>query len=148
MSVMNSVAAELEMGHNARLEHQRVIADLIAGSRTFYNQQKIQLEPLPETDLDPGNPESKCPDIQFRDNEAFTVPIIVEVSGNFGYKTDFVKVRKLVEETAYGIEEAFVYNYETGNWYKYSKLQGIVEEDRSYSDLLQLDLNSFLRLKK
>jgi len=57
-------------------------------------------------------------------------------------------VRKLVDETAYGIKEAFVYNYETKNWYKYSKTQGIVEENRSFSDILQLDLNSFLRFEK
>jgi hypothetical protein len=145
---MNSVAAELQTGHNARLEHQRVIAALIAGLHNAYLQDKIRLEPLPETDLDPGNPESKCPDIQLRDNEQFTIPLIIEVSGNFGYKSDFIKIRKLLHETAYGIEEAFVYNYETGSWYKYSLNGGIAEENRSYADTLQLDLNNFLNLKR
>lgn len=141
---MNSVAQELEMGHNAKLEHQRVIADIIANSRSLYKKRQILLEPLPETDLDPGNSESKCPDIQFRNEKELAVPVIIEIAGSFGYKTDFIKVRKLVEETAYGIEEAFVFNYETRNWYKYSKLNGILEENRSFSDVLQLDLNEFV----
>lgn len=145
---MNSVPKELEIGFNEILEHQRVIAELITGGRTFYNQNKIQLEPLPQMELDPGNSDSKYLDFLFHDNQQFTTPIIIEVSSNFGYKTDFIKVRKLVDETAYGIEEAFVYNYETKNWYKYSKTQGIAEANRSFSDVLQLDLNTFLRLKK
>jgi hypothetical protein len=147
MKGMNAVTAELEMGHNARLEHQRVITDLIIGLGNYYNDHKIHLEPLPETDLDPGNPTSKCPDIQLRDNEQFTIPIVIEIAGNFGYKADFAKARNLLNENVFGIEEVFVYNYEAKSWYKYSSTTGNAEENRSYSDLLQLDLNKFLRLK-
>ncbi len=144
---MNSTAAPIDMGHNARLEHQRVITDLIVGLGTLYNNQAIHLEPLPKTDLDPGNPTSKCPDIQLRDNEQFTIPIIIEIAGNFGYKADFYKARNLVDENVFGIQEVFVYNYDKKSWHKYSYKNGIVEENPSYSDLLQLDLNHFLRLK-
>jgi hypothetical protein len=144
---MNSVAAPLEMGHNARLEHQRVITDLIVGLGTLYNQRRIALEPLPETDLDPGNPTSKCPDIQLRDNTQFTIPIIIEIAGNFGYKADFAKARTLLDEEVFGIQEVFVYNYDTQSWHKYSHPNGVAEDRRSYSDLLQVDLNDFLRGK-
>ncbi|GEM_PF-2322360 len=70
----NSVAKELEIGFNEILEHQRVIAELIIGGRTFYNQNKIQLEPLPQMELDPGNSDSKYLDFLFHDNQQFITP--------------------------------------------------------------------------
>ncbi|NUQ26035.1 MAG: hypothetical protein HUU34_18960 [Saprospiraceae bacterium] len=142
---MATVANEIKMGHNATIAHQRAIADLIVGLRALYLAHAIDLEALPETDIDPGNPESKCPDLVLRDNLSFTVPIIIEVTTNFGYKTDLLKAKKLIDETAFGIEEAFIYNFESDTWYKYSKKGGIAEVQRSFSDILQLDLSQFIQ---
>jgi hypothetical protein len=135
---------EVEMGHLATVHHQRAIKRLVFGLERLFQNGLIQLEPLPETDIDPGNPESKCPDIILQDNQQSTVPIIIEVATSRGAKTDFSKMRRLIDSTEYGIEEGFVLNFETGAWFKYSKTNGIVEENPAWSDVLGLNLSEFL----
>ncbi len=48
---------EPDTGHLATLNHQRAIKRLIVGLDKLYDQGNIRLEALPETDIDPGNPE-------------------------------------------------------------------------------------------
>lgn len=131
--------AEIEMGHLATVNHQRAIKNLVFGLEKLYQSGEIKLEPLPETDIDPGNPESKCPDLILQDNVLSVVPVIVEVATNRGWRTDFAKMRRLIDETEFGIEEGFVLNFERGEWHKYSKAKG-VEEGVSLSDVLGVDL--------
>ncbi len=136
--------AEIEMGHLATVHHQRAIKKLIYGMERLFQNGQITLEPLPETDIDPGNPDSKCPDVIFQDNEKSTVPIIIEISTSRGWKTDFNKMRKLIEETEFGIEEGFVYDFQLGIWHKFSKKNGASSMPDAWSDILGLDLNAFI----
>lgn len=57
-----------------------------------------------------------------------------------GYRNDYNKVCKLINETDFGITEGFVLNFESGDWYKYSKEHGVVLEETSWSAELQFDL--------
>lgn len=134
----------VEMGHLATVHHQRAIKKLVYGLEHLYRTGKINLEPLPETDIDPGNPDSKCPDVIFQHNETSTVPIIIEISTNRGWKTDFNKMRRLIDETEYGIEEGFVYNFELDIWHKYAKKYGVYADPTGFSDVLGLDLSQFV----
>lgn len=135
---------EIQLGHLATIHHQRAIKKLLFGLEARYVAGKINLEPLPETDIDPGNPESKCPDLILQDEEKATVPVIIEIATNRGWKTDFAKLRRLMDETEYGIEEGFVLNFEKGEWHKYSKNKGVVEERPSWSEVLKVDLDALL----
>ncbi|AEE54280.1 hypothetical protein [Haliscomenobacter hydrossis] len=136
--------AEIEMGHLATIRHQRAIKNIVFGLERLFQNGQIQLEPLPETDIDPGNSESKCPDVILQDNQKSTVPVIIEIATNRGAKTDFSKMRRLIDDTEYGIVEGFVLNFETGAWLKYSKELGIVEENPAWSDVLGLNLSEFI----
>lgn len=133
------VTSSVETGHNATIAHQRAIKRLIVGLDQLQSSFKVPLEALPETDIDPGNPESKCPDVILRDNTRFTVPVIIEVATNMGAKTDFKKMKHLIDTTEYGIEEGFVYNFEANQWTKYSK-QNTQHDSHSWSDVLGIDL--------
>ncbi|MFN0013479.1 MAG: hypothetical protein ACKVU2_02930 [Saprospiraceae bacterium] len=138
------MTTEIEMGHLATTHHQRAIKKLVFGLETLYISGAIALEPLPETDIDPGNPESKCPDVILQDNIRSTVPVIIEVATNRGWKTDYSKMRQLIDNTEYGIEEGFVLNFETGAWHRYSKSPGEVLEESAWSEVLGLDLSGLI----
>jgi hypothetical protein len=138
--------AEIEMGHLNTIHHQRAIKRLVFGLEKLYQSGQIFLEPLPETDLDPGNSESKCPDLILQDNENSTVPVIIEVATNRGWKTDLKKTRKLIDETEYGIKEGFVLDFQKWVWHKYSTEGGVDLENPSWSNILKIDLNSLLKL--
>lgn len=134
----------LSMGINAPIEHQRVISKLITGlGNLFYVEKSIDLEPLPETMLDPGQT-SPVPDVLLHDHEQHTSPVIIEVCHSAGLKGDLKKAIKLVEEYEYGIKEAFVYDYKEDKWYKYSK-GGLVRENDSYSSVLAVTLAELLK---
>jgi len=139
-----AMQTEIEMGQLATTNHQRAIKKLVYGLESLYISGAISLEPLPETDIDPGNPESKCPDLILQDNVRSTVPVIIEVSTNRGWKTDYSKMRNLIANTEYGIEEGFVLNFETGAWHKYSKSMSEVLEESAWSEVLGLDLSGLV----
>lgn len=138
---MTTVATQqIEMGHLATLHHQRAIKRLLLGLDKPLLESKSNLEALPETDIDPGNPESKCPDIILRDNLLETVPVVIEIATNLGAKTDFRKLSRLIEDTEFGIEEGFVFNFERRTWHKFSRSLGPVLENPSWSEVLKMDL--------
>ncbi len=132
------MVAEIEMGHLATINHQRAIKKLIFGLEKLYLSNEIPFEPLPETDIDPGNPDSKCPDVILQDNINSTVPVVIEVATNRGWKTDLLKLRRLIDETDFGIVEGFVLNFETNVWHKYSKHDN-TSEIMSFSNVLNID---------
>ena len=138
------MTADIEMGHLATLHHQRAIKRLIIALDLLFQQGHITLEALPETDIDPGSPESKCPDIILRDNTLSIVPVIIEVATHLGAKTDLKKMRNLIDNTEYGIEEGFVFDFQKSTWAKYSKSMGIETENPSWSAVLKVDLSSML----
>ncbi len=133
----------IDVGHNATLAHQRVIADLIFHLRLMLKNGETNLDALPEMDLDTGNPQSPCPDVVLVDNDAFTFPVIIEVTTNYGFRNDCEKVSRLVRETKFGIEEAFVYNFQSNKWFLYSPEKGA--SDSSFSQRLNADLATFIQ---
>lgn len=140
----NPQLVQEDQGVWAPISHQRVIAKLTTGLGTlFYYQQAISLEPLPEMMLDEGKA-SLVPDISLRDTNAAQTPIIIEVCHTNGLKGDLRKVVQLIDEDLYGIREGFIHDYHTGQWLRYRKGDGGLTTESSFSDILQLDLNSFL----
>lgn len=125
-------------------EHQRVISKLNTGlGILFYKEKSIELEPLPETMIDEGQT-SPVPDIQLYDNEQFKTPIIIEIAHPNGVKNDFKKVMRSIEAFEYGVQDGFVYNYITNEWWKYQKGKGRILENPSFSEILKLDLGVLL----
>ncbi len=134
----------INMGINAPKEHQRVISKLTTGlGALYYQQQKIPLEPLPETMLDEGQT-SPVPDVLLYDNERHTTPIIIEVCHTSGVRNDRKKIMRLINEFDYGIEEGFLYDYVAHHWFRYRKGEADLEPDQSFSPTLQLDFSAFL----
>ncbi|TAE32355.1 MAG: hypothetical protein EAZ91_05345 [Cytophagales bacterium] len=125
-------------------DHQRAISKLNGNLAYLYYQEKeITLEPLPEAMLDEAEA-SPVPDLILVDSEQSTVPIIIEVCHDKGLKRDIEKVIRLVDQDYYGIREGFIYNYKKGNWYRYKFGEGGLITESSFSEILNLDLGSFL----
>lgn len=133
-----------DMGVYGPKAHQRVISKLNSGlGPLFYREHTIQLEPLPETMLNDGEA-SPVPDLILYDNDARTTPVIIEVCHSDGLRKDLKKVVSLLEADDYGVREGFVYDYIAGQWYRYSKGDGGLTTESSFSEILQIDLNQFL----
>ncbi|MFC5410984.1 hypothetical protein ACFPMF_16815 [Larkinella bovis] len=139
LSVVNE-----DQGVWAPVDHQRIIAKLTMGLGVLFHREKtIRLEPLPETMLDEGKA-SLVPDILLRDNATAQTLVIIEVCHTNGLKGDLHKVVHLIDDGFYGILEGFIYDYRTQQWLRYRKGDGGLTENSSFSEILQLDLNSFL----
>lgn len=59
-----------------------------------------------------------------------------------GARRDFEQVKKLMEE--YGVEEGFVYNYDTGAWFKNRLSTGQDTRNPSFCDAIGVDLSDLL----
>ncbi|MRS64247.1 hypothetical protein [Larkinella terrae] len=140
---LTSMVHEDEMGVNAPFIHQRTIAQLTAGLYPLYKTGKIPFEPLPEMMLTEGYA-TPVPDVLLYEYEKEQTRIIIEICQTSGQKRDLTKIIKLIDEDLYGILEGFVYNYKTAEWFRYRKGDGGLIENSSFSEILQLDLNSFL----
>jgi Uma2 family endonuclease len=131
-----------DMGTNAPVVHQRVIARLTAGLYPLYFPEgRIALEPLPETML--GEESSPTPDLILYDPELEQTRVIVEVCQTKGLKHDLNKVSRILDEAEYGVEEGFVFDYKARRWYKFRQGASAPEQS-SFSDVLGLDLHAFL----
>jgi Uma2 family endonuclease len=130
------------MGVNAPKIHQRIIGSLMMRLGILYHiEKKILYEPFPETMIDESQT-SPTPDILLFDNVRRENKVIIEISGNTGYRRDFQKVKELVTE--YGVPEGFVYNYDTQKWLKYTLADGEDLQNPSFSHILQQDLDALL----
>ena len=79
-------------------EHQRIISKLTTGlGALYYRQQKIDLEPLPETMIDEGQT-SPVPDVLLYDNQRYQTPVIIEICHTSGVRNDIRKIIRLVDE--------------------------------------------------
>ena len=136
------MAQEDDMGVNAPIYHQRVIAQLTAGLYPLYKSGTIPYEPFPEMMV--GEESSPTPDVVLYDNTTEQVRVI-EVCQNKGLKHDLNKVIRLIDEDEYGIQEGFVYNYKTHEWFRYQKGGGGLPVESAYSIVLSLDLGAFLQ---
>ncbi|MGA0560339.1 hypothetical protein ACO2Q8_26990 [Larkinella sp. VNQ87] len=139
-----SMAQEDEMGVYAPFIHQRIIAQLTAGLYPLYKSGQIPYEPLPEMMLSEGYA-TPVPDLMLFEYQTDQTKIIIEICHTRGQKHDLSKVVTLIDEDIYGILEGFVYNYKTGDWFRYRKGDGGLTEPSSFSEILQLDLNAFLQ---
>jgi hypothetical protein len=140
---LQHLVREDDMGVTAPIIHQSIIARLTAGLYPLYRSGKVPFEPLPETILTEGYA-SPVPDVILYDHAVEQTRIIIEVCQTNGQRNDLKKVVWLIEENEYGILEGFVFNYKTQAWLRYKKGDGGTATDSSFSDVLQLDLNSFL----
>ncbi|GAB3772106.1 hypothetical protein GCM10028818_11880 [Spirosoma horti] len=140
---LKTLVMEDDIGVNAPIIHQSVIARLTAGLYPLYKSGKIPFEPLPETMLTEGY-SSPVPDVLLYDYQTEQAKVIVEVCQNNGLKHDTNKVIKLIEDNEYGILEGFVFNYKTQQWLRYRLGDGGVATSSSFSEVLQVDLNTFL----
>ncbi|MGA0559787.1 hypothetical protein ACO2Q8_24210 [Larkinella sp. VNQ87] len=131
-----------DMGTNAPVIHQRVIAQLTTGLYPQFRSGAIPYEPLPEMML--GEYSSPTPDLIFYDNALDQTPIIIEICHTRGVKDDTQKVIRLIDGELYGIQEGFVYDYKTHHWFRYRFGDGGLPTESSFSEILQLDLNNFL----
>jgi hypothetical protein len=59
-------------------------------------------------------------------------------------KNDIKKVRHLIEESDYGIIEGFVYDYKRNEWHKYKRGEGLLTENPSFCEAINLDLATLL----
>ncbi|GAB3916134.1 hypothetical protein [Larkinella terrae] len=131
-----------DMGTNAPVIHQRIIAQLTTGLYPQFRSGAIPYEPLPEMML--GEYSSPTPDVILYDNALDQTRIIIEVCHTRGVKDDIQKVIRLIDGELYGIQEGFVYDYKTRHWFRYRLGDGSLTSESSFSDILQLDLNQFL----
>lgn len=135
-------AMVFDMGVNAPVYHQRTIAYLTTGLLNAYRAGQCPYEPLPEMMV--GEYSSPTPDLVLYDNVTETTKVIIEVCQTRGAKADLSKVIQLIDGELYAIEEGFVYNYKTFQWLRYRKGDEGQATESSYSDVLNLDLNTYL----
>lgn len=131
-----------DMGVNAPVIHQRIIARLTAKLYPLYEAGAIRFEPLPEMML--GEYSTPTPDVVLYDNETDQTPVIIEVCQTRGAKGDLQKVIQLIDGQLYGIQEGFVYDYKTQQWLRYGFGDGGVAVASSFSAILKIDLNQFV----
>lgn len=131
------------MGVNAPKQHQRVIGKLMTAlGHLFYREGKIPYEPFTETMIDEGKT-SATPDVLLFDNHTGMNKVIIEISTSAGVRKDFDKLVELVLD--YNVDEGFVYNYTNQTWRKYSLQHGEVTANPSFSDVINQDLDEFVR---
>jgi hypothetical protein len=131
------------MGINAPWTHQRIIAKLTIGLGTMFYGGIIHLEPLPETMLDEDKT-SPVPDILLHDNILEQTKVIIEITRTKSVTADYKKVKKLILEEDYGIEEGFVYDYKLNIWHKYKLGVGDIIDKPSFCEAINLDLATLL----
>lgn len=129
-------------GSNAPLIHQHTIARLTAKLYPYYEAGTIPYVPIPEMMV--GEYNSPTPDVILYDYASEQAPVIIEVTHTKGTKSDLKKVVDLIDGDLYGILEGFVYNYKTQQWFRYRFGDGGLPTESSFSEVLNLDLNTFV----
>jgi Uma2 family endonuclease len=133
------------MGTNAPWSHQRAITALTAELYFLYKKTGvISLEPLSRAMLNEDQT-SPVPDILLYDVARAEIPVIIEVTHTLGVKSDVKKIKTLIEADDFGIVEGFVYDYKKGEWHKFQKGVGVVDQSPSFSNGLWLDLADLLK---
>lgn len=141
---MITLEEALIMGTNAPKPHQRIIGRLmIELGILYYKQGSIHLEPMPETMLNEDQT-SPTPDTILFDNVLAKTPVIIEVTHTTGVTGDCKKIRRLIDEDDYGIEEGFVYDYKANEWHKYYRDKGDLSDNPSLCEAINLDLAPLL----
>ena len=133
-----------DMGTYAPRVHQRLISKLDFGLRQLYQIEKsISLEPLPETMINEDEA-SPTPDLILVEPDTEMIHVVIEVCHTIGLKNDIKKVIAMLDKAEYDIKEGFIHDYKTGKWYRYKANSGGLVEESSWSEVLGLDLNTFL----
>lgn len=132
----------IEMGTNATREHQRILTKLSWLLNNLYHKGQIILEPISEAMVSTEQT-SETPDVILVDKEE-NVKVIIEVCAKTGWRRDTKKVKRLIDDQNYYIEEGFVYDYEQNQWFGYSLENGEDTEQPAFSKLLNVDLADLL----
>jgi hypothetical protein len=129
------------MGINAPRQHQAIITKLIYGLTELYVQGNSKLFPYPETMIDESQT-SPVPDILLVDTATDLTKVIIEITHTQGVKKDLQKLMTLMQD--YEVEEGFVYDYKLKIWHKYLLQENKLEQENSFSTVLQQDLNALI----
>lgn len=140
----SGLAGSLGMSPRPSIQHQIIMATLI---RKLANWLGDNYFVLPETQIDPADPHTLAPDVvvfeKHEDLHRLKPVIFIEIERAARIKKNISKCDEIMKR--YGVQESFVFNYETNTWYKI--LDTTIEpqtESPSYSDLLHVDLDTFL----
>ena len=134
------------VGINAPREHQRCIRNLVYNLTNHLLH--LPYDVLPESSLDADDRLSKCPDVLVENSGDGSIPLLIEVTGKGGVKRDKKKIAEIFlenQEQLYGLQEGFVYDYDSDKWYR---ITADADEESSYSHSLRLDLKSFIALER
>lgn len=132
----------MDDGANAPVIHQRIIARLTARLYPLFEAGAIAYEPLPEMMV--GEYSSPTPDVTLYSGATDSTPIVIEICQTRGVKSDVEKIIRMIDGNLYGIQEGFVYDYRNQRWLRYRLGDGGLTTESSFSDILQVDLNTFL----
>lgn len=121
-------------------KHQDTIARITYGIRSqdyYYG--------FPESVIDDNNLNSEAPDIIiFESDDTSRFPdVIVEITTTRERKVIIKKVKELLAKYP-AVQEAFIFDYEKETWARVVQ-GGELEEDESYSPLLDADLDDYYR---
>jgi Uma2 family endonuclease len=108
----------LGMGTNAKMEHQRILGKLFYALTTLYQTGHIPYEPFTEMSLK-REKGGKTPDILLWDGSAqtkYVYPVLVEICTTSAFETDIAKLKGIMGDAQYGVQEGFVYDYELRKW--------------------------------
>ena len=129
------------MSPRPKAEHQDILLN-IAGNLKFNHGIFCRTEFC----VDKENlKSSKAPDVVIYENEDDRYPVvIIEITTENMCKSIIKEVTKLMKSFSM-IEEAFVYDYESNEWYCYGK--DVDPDEPSYSPLLDVDFADFIELE-
>lgn len=131
------------MAINSPRPHQAVITKLIARLYVLFETQQIALQPYPETMID-SSQSSPVPDVILVNVTTELPTVIIEITNKTGFKGDCKKVQRLIDEQNYEIQEGFVYNYQTNEWFRYELGKGKTLNQPSFCTSIGYDLAAFL----
>ncbi len=99
---------------------------------------------LSEFCVDDRDLNSKVPDIVIYENEADRYPVvIIEITTKNVHRQIIEKVKQLLKDYPM-IQEAFVYDYESNQWFCFGK--DVDADEPSYSPMLDIDFADMIEL--
>ena len=121
----------------------------IAGRKKFFSSafyhklsqelDKKRFEIVYEGYADPFDLDSEQPDVAVYDKENPINPVLLIEFCNNSNEEDVLRTIQIIREV-YEAKEAYVYNFQSGKWFKFSNVPEQIP-DASFSTLLNIDMN-------
>ena len=105
-----------------------------------------KFEPIMEASMEDSDINSQSPDILIINRKKGVIQIIIEICRTKQLTKDIKKVKDLIKSFA-GIDEAFIYDYEQDEWYKFND-EGEDIYNATFSDVLGKDLEDYVLISK